>query len=111
MDVNSIKYASDWSNSVNDGDAESREKMDEASIKYLSNYIELTDELKQKIEEHAAEYMIKPEVCSYYKDYEDYESDWASLNYSKEEIKDLLSNYPGEFMILPNDLGIIRFTV
>ena len=51
--------------------------MDKKSEEYLSQYIKLTDKIKQKIESHANIYNIKAEICAWYSDWEDFCSDWC----------------------------------
>ena len=86
--------------------------MDENSIKYLSGYINVTDEVKEKIEKHAKRYGIKSEICAWYADWNDFCSDWCdNLGYTKTEARDLLHGGIGEFMTLPDGNGIIRFSL
>jgi len=87
--------------------------MDRDSIKYLSNYISLTEDIKKKIEKHAKRYGIKAEICAWYQNLKDFYSDWCSENigYTKTEAKRLLHGGIGEFMYLPNKLGIVRFVM
>lgn len=87
--------------------------MDRDSIAYLSAYIKVTEEIKQKIEKHAKRYGIKAEVCAWYEDWKDFCSDWCSENigYTKTEAHKLLHGGIGEFMYLPNELGIVRFAI
>ena len=42
--------------------------MDKKNEEYLSQYIKLTDKIKQKIESHANRYTIKAEICAWYSD-------------------------------------------
>lgn len=87
--------------------------MDRDSIAYLSGYIKVTEEIKQKIEKHAKRYGIKAEICAWYQDWKDFCSDWCSPNigYTKTESRKLLHGGIGEFMYLPNELGIVRFAI
>ena len=87
--------------------------MDRDSIAYLSGYIKVTEEIKQKIETHAKRYGIKAEICAWYQDWKDFCSDWCSPNigYTKTEARKLLHGGIGEFMYLPNELGIVRFVI
>lgn len=89
------------------------ENMDRDSIAYLSNYIRVTEEIKQKIEKHAKRYGIKAEICAWYQDWKDFCSDWCSksIGYTKTEARKLLHRGTGEFMYLPNELGIVRFVI
>ena len=81
------------------------------SIDYLSQYISVTDNVKRCIVNHVQSYRVKPDVCAWYKDLQDFYSDWCSLGYTTEEATKLLHRGDGEFMYLPHELGIIRFTI
>ena len=85
--------------------------MDRDSINYLNGYIKATEEIKQKIEKHAKRYGIKAEICAWYQNWKDFCSDWCSENigYTKAEARRLLHGGIGEFMFLPDNLGIVRF--
>ena len=86
--------------------------MSKESIEYLSNYIKVTDQIKDKIEGHAKKYNIDPEICAWYKDWEDFCSDWCDhIGYSRTEARKLLHGGKGEFMYLPDELGIVRFVL
>lgn len=87
--------------------------MDKESIEYLSKNINVTDEIQQKIENHAKMHGIKAEICAWYKDLDDFYSDWCSKNvgYTKREARELFYRGIGEFMYLPNNLGIVRFVI
>ena len=87
--------------------------MDKDSIDYLRQYINVTNEIKQKIEKHANRYGIKAKICAWYEDWEDFCSDWCSENigYCRTEARKLLHGGIGEFMFLPNYLGIVRFVI
>lgn len=86
--------------------------MDQKSIKYLSGYITVTDDLKKKIEKHAARYNIVPAICAWYSDWEDFCSDWCDgFGYTRTEARKILYGGRGEFMKLPKDLGIVRFVL
>lgn len=87
--------------------------MDKESIAYLNGYINVTEEIRQKIERHAKRYGIKAEICAWYQDYKDFCSDWCSesIGYTKTEARKLLHGGIGEFMYLPNELGIVRFAI
>ena len=87
--------------------------MDRDSIAYLNGYIKVTEEIKQRIEKHAKRYGIKAEICAWYENWKDFCSDWCSENigYTKSEARKLLHGGIGEFMYLPNNLGIVRFVL
>ena len=83
----------------------------EKSVKYLSRYIEVDDVIKKRIIRHSVYFRMAPEVCAWYRDWEDMCSDWESLGYSRTEIRKMRHGGIGEFMTLPNGLGIVRFVV
>lgn len=85
--------------------------MDEESIKYLEQYLTVTDKLKSTIELHAREHDIKPEICAWYKDMDDFYSDWCSIGYTRQQADKLLEEDSGEFMFLPDNLGIVRYVL
>lgn len=86
--------------------------MDKESIDYLNRYIRLTEEIKHKIDKHAKRYGIRPEICAWYKDWKDFCSDWCEhCGYTRTEARKLYHGGIGEFMKLPNGLGIVRFVV
>lgn len=81
------------------------------SKKYLSSFINVNEELEQKITKHMHSYKVG-EICAWYKDWEDFCSDWCSqCGYTKTQARKLLHGGIGEFMILPDNLGIIRFVI
>ena len=86
--------------------------MDQKSINYLSGYITVTDDIKKKIEKHAARYNIALAICAWYSDWEDFCSDWCDgLGYTRTEARKILYGGRGEFMKLPKNLGIVRFAL
>ncbi len=86
--------------------------MDKENEKYLSQYIKLTDKIKQKIESHASRYNIKPEICAWYLDWKDFCSDWCdNCGYTRTEARKIYHGGIGEFMKLPEGKGIIRFVI
>ena len=86
--------------------------MDKLSYDYLSHYIAVTDELEHKINKHARRYKIEPKICAWYYDWEDFCSDWCDdCGYTRTQARKLLHGGIGEFMILPNRNGIIRFVI
>ena len=86
--------------------------MDKQSIEYLSKYINLTEEIKQKIEKHAQRYNIEAKICAWYADWNDFCTDWCDdCGYTKEEAKQILHGGIGEFMTLSDRCGIIRFVI
>lgn len=86
--------------------------MDKRSIEYLENYINLTEEIQKKIMNHAKRYGIKAQICAWYKNWDDFCSDWCDeIGYTRTEARKILHGGIGEFMFLPNTLGIIRFVI
>ncbi|MGN0415346.1 MAG: hypothetical protein ACI4FX_07630 [Agathobacter sp.] len=86
--------------------------MSEKSKNYLSQYINLTGRIQEKIERHARRYDIKPEICAWYFDWEDFCSDWCDgLGYTRTEARRIFHGGHGEFMILPGNNGIVRFVI
>lgn len=80
-------------------------------IVYLSQYIELSDKTVLAIGKHAMRYALHTDICAYYKDMEDFFSDWCSIGYSRTEARKLMHGGHGEFMKLPDGLGYIRFVI
>lgn len=86
--------------------------MDEKSIEYLSGYIKLTDIIKEKIVKHASRYNIKAHICAWYADWEDFCSDWCDeCGYTRTEARAIFHGGKGEFMVLPDCNGIVRFEI
>lgn len=82
--------------------------MDKKSEEYLSQYIKLTNKIKQKIESHANRYNIRAEICAWYSGWEDFCSDWCDgCGYTRTEARKLYHGGIGEFMNLPNGNGIV----
>ena len=68
----------------------------------------LTENQKKLLLKHCNSYGIKPEICAWYDDMEDFYSDWTSVGYSKTDAKSLLSvNDGGEFKKFKNG-SIVR---
>lgn len=86
--------------------------MDKESEKYLSQYMKLTDKIRQKIESHASRYNVKPEICAWYLDWEDFCSDWCdNCGYTRAEARKIYHGGIGEFMKLPEGNEIVRFVI
>lgn len=83
----------------------------ERSKRYLSQYIQIEDNITLAIGKHAMRYMLHGDICAYYKDMEDFFSDWCSIGYTRTEARKLLHSGHGEFMKLPDNLGYIRFAI
>lgn len=79
------------------------------SFEYLGHYIKVTEHVTKKIMYHVARYGSE-EICAYYDGWEDFCSDWCDgCGYTRTQARKLLHGGIGEFMILPDNLGIIRF--
>lgn len=86
--------------------------IDKDSINYLERYVKVTDDIKKRIERHAKRYEINAEICAWYKDWNDFCSEWCDeLGFTKTEVRKLLHGGIGEFMYLPDNLGIVRFSI
>lgn len=86
--------------------------MDKRSMDYLGRYVDMTDEIKGQIAEHARKHGLEQEICAWYKDWDDFCSDWCdSVGYTKTQARELLHDETGEFMFLPGNAGIIRFAM
>ena len=85
--------------------------LSEDSRKYLSRYIELTDDILLAIGKHAMRFQIPCEICAHYTDMEDFFSDWTALGYSRTEARKLMHGGIGEFMKLPAGAGYVRFAL
>lgn len=85
--------------------------LDKESIEYLEDKVRLTDILKHKIEAHAKRYGIEPQICAWYRDWDDFCSDWGAIGYTRTEARRLFHGGIGEFMKLPNNSGIVRFVI
>lgn len=88
-------------------------EMDEESIRYLEQYIRVTPEIKHAIGTYASRFGIKPCICAWYRDMEDFYSEWCNepCNYTRKEAWELMHNGIGEFMTLPHRQGIVRFVI
>ena len=70
--------------------------LSEDSRKYLSRYIELTDDILLSIGKHAMRFQIPCEICAHYTDMEDFFSDWTALGYSRTEARKLMHGGIGD---------------
>lgn len=82
------------------------------TINDIDDYQErLTEEQKEILVQHSNKYNIKPVICAWYENNDDFEDDWCGdLGYTEEEAADLLNgknNNAGEFLIFDNET-IIR---
>lgn len=87
-------------------------QLSEESIEYLKKDVNMGPVMKEKIEHHMKRFGIDSKVCAYYSDWEDFCSDWCDgIGYTRTQARHLLHNGTGEFMILPENAGIIRFSM
>jgi hypothetical protein len=80
------------------------------SVDYISKYMEVTDEHIDAIIRHCSKYNIKPKVCAWYKNIDDFYSDWMGIGYTKETADRLLTNCKEEFQKFKNG-NIIRYEI
>ena len=84
----------------------------EESKKYIEHHIgrSLTNEELNSIQRHCKRYNTS-RVCAWYKNWEDFCSDWCSdIGYTKTEARELLHGGEGEFKIVKT-IGILRFDI
>lgn len=83
----------------------------EESIKYLEQHMEITKEVLKSILRHCKRYNLRPDICAYYSDWEDFCSDWCDdLNYSRTEARRLYHGGKGEFVTFASG-EILRFSM
>lgn len=83
----------------------------EEVVNYPSWYPKLDEDKMHHIIEHCEKYNLEPDICAYYKDWNDFCSDWCDgLGFTENEAKEMLYSNTGEFLIFEN-WGIIRFTL
>ena len=80
------------------------------SIDYISKYMEVTDEHIDAIIRHCSKYKLKPKVCAWYKNVDDFYSDWMEIGYTKEMADRLLNDCKEEFQKFKNG-NIIRYEI
>lgn len=87
--------------------------MNQESKEYLSGYINITKDIENKIDRHAKRYRINPDICAWYRDWEDFCSDWCDprIGYTRTQAREILHGGIGEFMFLPEGKGIVRFAL
>lgn len=87
--------------------------MIESAKVYLGQHLNIDNVLEGKIDRHVKRYGLSGDVCAFYADWEDFCIDWCNppISYTRTEARKLLRNNPGEFMVLPYQLGIIRFVL
>ena len=78
------------------------------------NIYRLTEEEEKQVLKHCNKYSIKPEICAWYKDWDDFCYDWCEkLGYTKTEARKLLqgkSGNEGEYKKFANGT-IVRFVI
>lgn len=84
--------------------------MMKASIDYISQYMEINDEVIDKIVRHCNRYGLQPDICAWYADLEDFFSDWCVIGYTKTEARKLYHGGKGEFQTFANG-NIIRYVM
>lgn len=79
---------------------------------YLSKYITITKDIDKKIKRHIKRYNLENTICAWYANWEDFCSDWCDeCGYTRTEARKLYHGGKGEFMLLPDNNGIIRFVI
>ena len=81
------------------------------SVDYISKYMEVTDEHIDAIIRHCSKYNLKPKVCAWYKDIDDFYSDWCDgCGYTRTQAREIYHGGNGEFQTFPNG-NIIRYAI
>ena len=62
----------------------------------------LTEEQKKALIRHCNRYEIKPVICAWYDDMEDFFSDWCGIGYTRTEARKLYHGGKGEFCTFNN---------
>lgn len=87
-------------------------KIPEKTRKHLSQYVHVTEKIENAIIKHAKKYGIKPEICAWYANWEDFCSDWCDqCGYTRTQARKIFHGGIGEFQTLPNGKGIVRFSI
>lgn len=81
------------------------------SIQYLQKWIKVTDSVRDSIGRHLKRYPYLGNITAYYKDWDDFCSDWTAIGYTKIEARKIFHGGKGEFKQLPEGLGIVRFAM
>ena len=83
-----------------------------ASLEYLSQYMKIDEITIFEIGSHCGRYALIPNICAWYKDMEDFYSDWCGIGFTRKEATDLF--YKDEeryqFQTLKNG-NIIRYAL
>lgn len=78
---------------------------------FLKEHIEITDEVVQAISRHYNRYYKYTRICAWYRDWEDFCSDWCDgVGYTRTQARKLLHGGKGQFMKLPGNKGIVMFS-
>ena len=82
-----------------------------ASLEYLSQYMKIDDAIIRKINTHCKRYNLKPDICAWYFNMEDFFSDWEDhCGYTRTEARRIYHGGHGEFQTFPNG-NIIRYVI
>ena len=85
--------------------------MNQRSLDYLSQYMKVTDEVKNKITTHCNRYGISDKICAWYSDMEDFFSDWCDdCGYTRTQARAIYHGGNGEFQTFSNG-NIIRYEI
>ena len=79
------------------------------SIQYLQKWIYVTDSIRDCIGRHLKRYPALGRITAYYRDWNDFCDDWTAIGYTKVEARKIFHGGKGEFKILPEGQGIVRF--
>lgn len=83
------------------------------NVNDIDDYMnKITEEQKKVLIKHCNKYGIKPVICAWYDDLEDFFSDWCSENigYTRTEARKLLHGGKGEFITFSNG-EILRLSI
>ena len=85
--------------------------MKQEDKEYISQYIEVDEDVERCIKVHRQYYKNVGKVCAWYKNKEDFYSDWCGIGYTRLQADKLFRGCKGEFTTLPDGKGIIRFEI
>lgn len=79
---------------------------------YLKKFITVTEKIRQAVEEHCDKFGIPVAICEYYKDYNAFYGYWCgTAEYDVADVGRMLASEVGEFMVLPDNQGIVMFEI
>ncbi len=85
--------------------------LDEENQKYLAQYMTIDEQTITKISSHCNRYNVAPRICAWYKDIEDFFSDWCDgCGYTRTEARRIYHGGQGEFQTFPNG-NIVRYEI